>query len=147
MRVLFISGELIAGDIAYQLKKEGCEVRLYIERRDCRDCFDGMVEKTSDWKKDLKWVGKKGLIVFDDVGYGPIQDRLRAEGYAVVGAGKMGEKLEQDRDYAQKILKLSGVNINKQFQTKTFSVRSAIAFIKKHRGAWVLKQNNHNTYK
>jgi len=30
MRVLFVSGELIAGDLAYRLKLEGCEVKLLV---------------------------------------------------------------------------------------------------------------------
>jgi hypothetical protein len=49
---LFVSGELIAGDLAYRLKKEGCDVKLYIEDKSRRDCFDGMVKKTKDWRKE-----------------------------------------------------------------------------------------------
>ena len=74
MRVLFVSGELIAVDLCLRLKQEGCKVKLFIEDKSRYDCLDGMVEKTDDWEKELKWVGKNGLIVFDDVGYGEIQD-------------------------------------------------------------------------
>lgn len=53
MRVLFVSGELIAGDLAYRLKLEGCEVKLFIEHPEQKRCLDGFVEKTDDWKKEL----------------------------------------------------------------------------------------------
>ncbi len=144
MRVLFISRELIAADLAYQLKKEGCKVRLFIENKDDKDCFDGMLKKTNDWKNELGWVGKNGLIVFDDVGYGKIQDDLRAKGYLVVGGSYGGDKLELNRDYCQQILKNFGVKISNSFQTRDFTINSAIKFVKKNKGRWVLKQNNHD---
>ena len=50
LRILFVSRELIAADIAYQLKKEGHDVKLFIESRNYKNCFDGMVNKTSNWK-------------------------------------------------------------------------------------------------
>lgn len=144
MRVLFVSGEMIAGDLAYRLKQEGCDVKLFIENNELRSCFDGMVKKTSNWKKELGWIGKHGLIIFDDVGYGKIQDELRKEGYLVIGGSGDGDGFELDRIYGQEILKLSGM-VSDNFETKTLTIKSAIQFIKKHGGKWVIKQNNHNT--
>lgn len=141
MRVLFVSGELIAADLAWRLKKEGCEVKLYIEDESRKDCLEGMVEKTEDWKKELKWVGKDGLIVFDDVGYGKTQDDLRKVDYRVVGGSEGGDKLEQERAYAQKIMATCEI---KTIPTYDFdNIQAAIRFIKKHSGAWVVKQNKH----
>jgi len=144
LRVLFISGELIAGDLAYRLKKEGCDVKMYIEEKPLKSCFDGMVEKTTNWKKKLGWVGKDGLIVFDDVGYGMEQKKLREKGYLAVGGGFDGDKLELNRVYGQEILKLYGV-IDGNFKTQNFTVDSAIKYVKKNKGEWVIKQNDHNT--
>lgn len=143
LKVLFVSGEIIAGDLAYQLKKEGCNVKLFIKRKDDKNCLDGIVNKTRDWKKELKWVGKDGLIVFDDVGYGDIQDKLRGEGYLVIGGSSDGDKLELNREYGQNTLKVYGVDIF-NFDTKDFTIDSAIKYIKKNKGKWVLKKNNHN---
>jgi len=42
MRVLFVSGELIAGDLAYRLKLEGCEVKLLVLQK----------LKEISWKKE-----------------------------------------------------------------------------------------------
>ncbi|MDI6778071.1 MAG: hypothetical protein QMD77_02665 [Patescibacteria group bacterium] len=141
MRILFVSGELIAADLAYRLVQEGCEIKLYIEDASRKDCLDGMVPKTNNWKEELNWVGKDGLIIFDDVGYGKIQDDLRRDGYQVMGGSEGGDKLEKERAYAQKIMAACGI---KTIPTHDFSsLGSAINFIKKNRDAWVVKQNKH----
>jgi phosphoribosylamine---glycine ligase len=141
LRVLFVSGELIAADLACRLKNEGCEVKLYIEDKSRKDCLEGMVEKAENWKKELKWVGKDGLIIFDDVGYGKIQDNLRKKGYLVVGGSEGGDRLEKERAYAQKIMAACEI---KPIPTHDFSnIHSAINFIKKNKSAWVVKQNKH----
>lgn len=144
INVLFISRELIAADLAYQLEKEGCNVKLFIESEADRDCFHGIIDKTNDWKNELNWVGKNGLIVFDDVGYGKIQDDLRKNGYFVIGGSGDGDKLELDRKYGQEMLKLCGVEINDEFETKSLTIDCAIDFIIRNKGCWVLKQNDHD---
>lgn len=141
MRILFVSGEMIGADLCYKLKKEGCDVRLYIEDESRRDCFEGMVDKTSDWKGELKWVGKNGLIVFDDVGYGGVQDELRAQGFNVVGGSELGDRLEQDREFGQKIFSEAGLSVvpSKNF----YHIDEAIRFVKENPGKWVVKQDGH----
>ncbi len=143
MRVLFISGELIAGDIAYRLKNEGCDVKLYIKDKSRKDCLDGIVTKTEEWKSELNWVGKDGLILFDDVGYGKEQDRLRAQGYNVVGGSEGGDMLEKEREMAQVIMSLYGINTLKTFKFR--SIKEAVNFIKNDRTSWVIKQNDHKS--
>lgn len=143
-RVLFVSGELIAGDLAYRLKREGCEVKLFVKDKSRKDCFEGMVEKTDNWKKELKWVGKDGLIVFDDVAYGKIQDDLRKKGYLVVGGSEKGDKIELDRDYGHKIFSACEIKI---VPTKNFNdTKDAISFVKRNKGKWVVKQNDHQSF-
>lgn len=143
-RILFISRELISGDLAYRLKQEGCDVKLFIEEKGQKQCLDGVVKKTDNWRKELHWVGKDGLIIFDDVEFGKTQDKLRSEGYLVVGGSGEGDRLELDREHGQKILKDAGV-IGPDFETMSFTIQSAIDFLKKHKGKWVAKQHDHNT--
>lgn len=142
MRVLFVSGELIAGNLAYRLKQEGCDVKLFIKDKSRKDCFDNMIAKTDDWEKELPWVGKKGLIVFDDVNFGQIQDKLRKQGYMVVGGSAGGDKLEIDREFGQSILSRCGLkNI---LGTINFpNIKSAIRYVKNNPVCWVVKQNGH----
>ncbi|MBI5901166.1 MAG: hypothetical protein HZB40_18340 [Rhodocyclales bacterium] len=144
MNILFISGELIAGDLALQLQREGNAVRLFIDCPDQRDCLNGFVPKTANWEAELDWVGKEGLIVFDDVGYGETQDRLRHEGYRVAGGSAGGDRLEQDRAYAQQVFADCGMRVEPVY---TFAdAGDALAFVSEHGGAWVVKQNNHQSH-
>jgi len=142
-RVLFVSGELIAGDLALRLKMEGCEVRLFVDHPEQKECLEGFIERVSDWRTELEWVGKGGLIVFDDVGYGQDQDDLRKEGYRVVGGSFGGDRLEKDRRFAQELLAESGMSTVPIFDFP--SPQEAIAFVKAHPKAWVVKQNAHQS--
>lgn len=142
MNILFISNDLIGGNLALLLKKEGHNVKLFIEDSGRHENFNNLVTKTYNWKKELSWVGTDGLIVFDDVGYGEIQDDLRKQGYTVFGGSRGGDRLEQDRVFGQKTFRQFGI---KTFPLKDFnSIKSAIAFVKKNKKAWVIKQNNHH---
>ena len=141
MRILFISNDLIAGNIAHILTKSGHQVRLYIAEKGRRGNFHNIISKTTNWKLDLKWVGKKGLIIFDDIGYGHHQDRLRKEGYNVFGGSLEGDRLEKDRVFAQEIFNEYKI---KSIPSYNFSnIDDAISFVKKNPCAWVIKQNDH----
>lgn len=142
MRILFISKDVIGGDLARVLKQEGHDVKLYIDNKDGRKCLDGIVTKTTNWRKELPWVGKNGLIIFDDTGYGKIQDKLREEGYSVFGGSELGEKLELDREYGQLVFSQYGI---KTVPLKDFfDIHEAIEYIKKNPAKWVLKHNDHS---
>lgn len=144
MNILFVSGELIAGDLAIQLQREGNAVRLSIEHPTQQDCLNGIVPKTADWQADLGWVGKDGLIVFDDVGYGDVQDNLRREGFRVVGGSAGGDRLELDRTFAQQVFANVGMQIE---PVHTFpNAGGALGFVTAQSGAWVVKQNDHKSH-
>ena len=144
MRILFISGELIAGDLAYRLTEEGCDVKLFVAHPNQQDSQVGFVQKIDDWRNELDWVGKSGLIVFDDVGFGAVQDELRRDGFRVFGGSAGGDRLELDREFAQAMFASFGVNV---LQTHRFEHPADAA---RHiRTAppcrWVIKQNNHDS--
>ena len=46
-KFLFISWESLSGDLAWQIKKEGHEVKVYIKAECDRDVYDGFLEKVS----------------------------------------------------------------------------------------------------
>lgn len=141
MRILFISNDLIAGNLARRLVDEGHEVKLYVHERARRGNLDFIVPKTTNWKAELPWVGKNGLIVFDDVGWGKEQSKLRKQGYTVFGGSVEGDRLETDREYAQIIFSKYGL---KTKETKDFeAMYDAIEYVEKNPKAWVVKQNGH----
>ena len=142
MRIIIISRDGDILDLAYRLKQEGHKVKVFIKERALSKVGDGFgLTKVKSWEKELPWVGKDGLIIFDQSGFGKIQDELRGRGYSVVGGSEGGDSLEFDRFHAQEIFKKCGL---KTVQSRHFvSPRDAIAFIEKHRGQWVVKQNGH----
>jgi phosphoribosylamine---glycine ligase len=142
VNILFISKDLNAGNLAHLLVKEGHSVKLFIENKKSRSNFDNMVPQVKNWRAELSWVGKDGLIVFDDIGYGPIQDRLRKQGYTVFGGSEMGEKLEADREYGQKMFRECGMQT---VELKDFeNIDDAAMFVKANPDEWVIKTDNGN---
>src|SRR3989338_5774793 len=70
-KFLFVSWEALSGDLAWQIQKEGHEVKCYI--KNVMDEYDGFLEKVSDWKEHVDWAD---VIVFDDTGFGAEADRF-----------------------------------------------------------------------
>jgi phosphoribosylamine---glycine ligase len=139
MKILFISEDLVSANIARLIQADGNDVRLYIKDSGRKDNFSGLVTKTNNWKNELKWVGKEGLVVFDSGSHGKIQENLRKKGYSVAGGSYFAEQLENNREFGQKIFKKYGLKIA---SLKNFSnIPKAINFIKKNPGKWVIKQN------
>lgn len=138
-----MSNDLIAGHLAYLLRTEGHDVRLFIQEEGRRNNFGNLVAKSTDWKVDLAWVGKDGLVVFDDIGFGCEQDRLRAEGYSVFGGSALGDKLEQERVFAQDMFAECGMPAPESHDFP--NMQAALRFAEEHRAAWVIKQNGHSS--
>jgi phosphoribosylamine---glycine ligase len=141
MRILFISNDLIAGNLANLLVKEGHDLKIYIHEKGRRSNFKNLVTQTMNWRAELGWVGKDGLIIFDDIGYGKIQDSLRKRGYTVFGGSEKGDMLESNRQYAKEVFAHYGLKTKPQINIDT--VDDAIGFIERNPGYWVIKQNGH----
>lgn len=141
MRVLVVSGDFSIGDMCDHLLREGHEVKLYIDDPYYTKSAERRFVLIHDWRAELSWVGKDGLIMFDTTGFGAEQDELRRAGYAVIGGSELAEKCEDDREYGQQILRDAGLNV---LPTHHFSnQQDAIHFIEAHPKQWVLKHNGH----
>jgi phosphoribosylamine--glycine ligase len=137
MRILLISDILLTGDFAIKLQQEGNEVRVFIEDPRNKNNLDNLLAKTDSWRNELDWVGKDGLIIFEDAGLGKEQDALRAEGYTVLGGSELGERTETDREFGQQVFALRGLPV---LPVSDFtSQHAAIDYLKEHPSAWVLK--------
>lgn len=123
------------------MKREGHDVKLFIQDPDRRENLTNLVTKTSNWRKELQWVGKDGLIVFDFVGYGALQEQLRGWGYSVIGGSREADKFEDDREYAHTIFKKYGLKTVPHIRFD--SLDAAIAYIEAHPRPWVVKQHSH----
>src|SRR4051812_35782071 len=135
-KFLFVSDIGCIGDLAYQLKNEGSLVRYFIEDKHEKNVADGFVDKVDNWEKHVEWAD---VIIFDDIGFGSIAERLRKEGKKVVGGTPFSDKLELDRDLAQEELRKVGINTLPCWDFSSFD--EAIKFVKKEPGRYVVKPN------
>jgi hypothetical protein len=134
-KFLFVSWSGLIGDIAWQIHKEGHEVRYFIEAVKERDIADGFVPKSEDWKADVDWAD---VIVFDDtLGQGKLAHELRAKGKLVIGGTEYTDRLEDDRSFGQEELKKHGVNIIPYGDFDSFD--NAIEHVQENPGRYVIK--------
>jgi phosphoribosylamine--glycine ligase len=132
---LFVSVGALIGDIAWMVRKEGHEVRYFIETESERSIADGFVEKVEDWESHVDWAD---VIVFDDVlGQGEKAKKLREAGKHVIGGTPYTDRLEDDRSYGQEELKRHGVSIIPFQDFSDFD--SAIDYVSKHPAPYVIK--------
>jgi phosphoribosylamine--glycine ligase len=140
MRVLGIGNYNELGSIYLRLIAEGHDVRVHITEEGSHDVLGGMVELAPSWEAQLPWIreaGDDGLIVFEEVGRGELQDQLRRDGYRVIGGSAVGDRLEEDRAFGQHSLAAAGLETAPISSFESFD--DAIAFIAANPRRYVLK--------
>lgn len=134
-KFLFASLSGLVSDIAWQVSKEGHEVRYYIKDKKESDIADGFVAKSDEWEKDADWAD---IIVFDDtLGQGEKAQALRAKGKKVIGGTAYTDRLEDDRSFGQEELKKAGVNIIPYGEFESFD--EAVEHVVKNPDQYVIK--------
>ncbi len=130
-----MSIDALISDIAWQVSREGHEVRYHIANESERQIGDGFVPKVDAWEPHVDWAD---VIVFDDVlGQGEKAAALRAGGKHVVGGTPYTDRLEDDRTFGQQELKKHGVSII-PFQEFT-DFDTAIEHVRANPSAYVIK--------
>lgn len=134
---LFMSLDNLSGDLAWQISKEGHNVKYYVENPEEREVASGFVNIVTDWKKEVDWAD---TIIFDDVlGEGTKAKELREKGKFVIGGTPYCDLLEDDRAFGQAELKKMGVSIIPQKDFTNFN--EAIDYVKQNPARYVLKPN------
>jgi len=134
MKFLFVTNESLSADLAWQLKKEGHDVRMYCHDQTEKDVGLGFFEKVEEWEPLKDWAD---VIIFDDIGFGAKAEQLRSEGKFVVGGSPYTDKLELDREFGQSELNAAGVDILPSWNFTSFD--EAINFVKSNPDRYVLK--------
>ena len=114
MRLLGITETCDLGSLYLRLQAEGREVRVSVSEPMAAGTMAGMIDRTEDWRSELPWVrqaGNQGLILFEAVGFGTLQDELRKAGYNVIGGSAFGDRLENNRGFALRLLAEHGLRI------------------------------------
>lgn len=132
---LFVSYDGLIGDIAWQILKEGHEVKYAIRNPDDKEVGEGFVQIIDDWKAEVDWAD---IIIFDDVlGMGEEAKKLREQGKLVVGGTPYTDMLEDDRSFGQEELKKFGISIVPYKHFSSFE--ESITFVKENPGRYVIK--------
>lgn len=134
LKFLFVSLESLSGDLAWTLKKEGHDVKCYIKAKSDADVYNGFVEKVEKWEDFVDWAD---VILFDDVEFGSVAERLRKKGKLVIGGSEYTDRLEIDREFGQTELKRHGINVLPSWHFSSYD--EAIAFIKNNPDRYVFK--------
>ncbi|MDP9037470.1 MAG: phosphoribosylamine--glycine ligase [Myxococcota bacterium] len=139
MRVLGIGDSNDLGALYLRLIAGGHDVRVHVGHRESRDVLEGMLRQSVAWRDELPWVGAdpEGVIVFEDTGWGESQDALRRDGFRVVGGSAVGDRLELDRAYAQRVLGEVGIRTARTYEFEGFE--SGLKFLASRGGRFVLK--------
>jgi phosphoribosylamine--glycine ligase len=144
MRFLGIGDNCDLGALYQRLILEGHQVKVSVAEPLAQGTMAGLVEHTFNWEDELGWIrsaGENGIILFENVAKsrGELQDRLRADGFQVIGGSAYGDRLENDRAYAQQVLAGIGLQTCRVFEFD--DVALANRFLDQNPGRYVLKFN------
>ncbi|MCA1654459.1 MAG: hypothetical protein ABR588_04125 [Sphingomicrobium sp.] len=142
MRFLGVTETCDLGSLYLRLIAEGHEVRVAISDPAARGTMAGMVTQVQDWRAQLSWIreaGGDGVVLFEAVsdGFGAQQDDLRGQGFQVVGGSAFGDRLENDRAFAQRILADLGFPTGHVWEFA--AIDEALAWIERHPKCYVAK--------
>jgi phosphoribosylamine---glycine ligase len=142
MRFLGVGEWNDLGDMYMRLIGAGHEVRVHIAEAEGRDILAGMVPLIEDWRAELDWVreaGRDGIVLFEGANTGETQDQLRGQGFQVIGGSAEGDRLENERAYAQQVMSEAGM---RTAATHEFdNLGQAIDFIRANPARYVAKFN------
>jgi phosphoribosylamine--glycine ligase len=142
MRFLGVTETCDLGAMYLSLQAEGHDVCVSVSDPDAQGTLAGLVRRTTDWVAELDWIrdaGPEGIILFESVseGFGALQDELRAKGYQVIGGSAYGDRLENDRAFAQEVLGELGFPTGHVWRFQAAS--EAVTFIHANPARYVLK--------
>jgi phosphoribosylamine--glycine ligase len=144
MRFLGIGDSCDLGALYLRLLADRHEVKVDVAEPLCHGTLAGLVERTPDWRAELDWLraaGRDGIVIMENVahGRGAIAEQLRRDGFNVIGGSRYGDRLENDRAYAQRVLAELGLPTARTVEFE--SEAEATRFLDAHPGRYVLKFN------
>lgn len=145
MRFLGVTETCDLAALYLRLAEAGHEVKVSISEPLAQGTLAGLVARVAgDWRAELDWVreaGDEGIILFEAVseGFGALQDALRRDGYHVIGGSGFGDRLENDRAYAQTLL--AGLGFPTAHVQEFSDPADADAFVRARPARYVLKFN------
>src|SRR5258708_1670201 len=141
MKILIHSASGDSGGLAFIMHREGASVDLYIKDAFSRKVLDGIVPHVESLEEGLK--KKPDLIIFDLNGDGEKADKLRKDGWKVIGGSKLCDRLEMDRSWGVQVAKQYGIKVPKTVEFK--NIDEAIGYIKQTKKPLAIKIDNNKS--
>jgi phosphoribosylamine--glycine ligase len=141
MRYLGIGRYNDLGSLYRRLAEAGYSVAVVIEDETSREAAHSAIIQLPTIDEGLTWLRAEsaadGVVVFEGIGYGAEADRLRKDGYAVIGGSAFGDRLEADRAFGQRILQDAGIPTAGTWVFQDFD--EAMSFVEANPRRYVLK--------
>jgi len=149
MRFLGIGNSCDLGSLYMRLTEDGHAVKVAVAEPLAAGTLAGIVPHVADWRAELPWIraaGSDGVILFESVaaGSGKVQDALRRDGFQVIGGSAYGDRLENDRAFAQAALADLGLSTARIWEFDDGA--AADRFLAATPGRYVLKFNGPDFY-
>src|SRR5258708_12094223 len=123
------------------MHREGASVELYIKDAFSRKVLDGIVRNGGSLEEGLK--KKADLMNFELNGEGEKADKLRKDGWKVIGGSKLCDRLEMDRSWGVQVAKQYGIKVPKTVEFK--NIDEAIGYIKQTKKPLAIKIDNNKS--
>lgn len=141
MKILIHSASGDSAGLAWMMKREGAEVEIFIKDPFSRRVMEGIVPHVDKLEDGLR--KKPDVVLFDLNGDGKTADKVRKDGFNVIGSSEMSDRLEMDRSYGAKVAKQYGIACP---ETMEFTnIDEAIAYVKKTKKGLALKVDNNKS--
>jgi phosphoribosylamine--glycine ligase len=144
MRFLGIGDFCDLASLYLRLQEEGHQVKVHIANDLCQQTLEGLVPHVDDWRAEISWIraaGAEGIVLFENAAEqrGALQDAMRRDGLHVIGGSAYGDRLENDRAYAQEVLQGLGLPICPVHEFS--NAADALGFLDREPGRYVVKFN------
>lgn len=113
MKILIVSDRGDFNGAALRLVKDGHEVKIYYTNPASRVMMKGVIEQVVSLEEGSRWAPDSFL--FDAPGQGKAAERLRQNGWKVIGGGQIQDDLELDKTFATKTMEAFGVRTPRTF--------------------------------
>lgn len=141
MKILIHSASGDSAGLAWMMKREGADVEMYIKDPFSRRVMEDIIPHVDKIEDGLK--KKPDVVLFDLNGDGKTANKIRKDGFNVIGSSEMSDRLEMDRSYGAKVAKQYGIACP---ETVEFTnIDEAIAYIKKTKKGLALKVDNNKS--
>lgn len=141
MKILIHSSSGDSGGLAYMMQREGAKVTLFIKDKFSRKVMDGLVPHVDTLEEGLSQM--PDFVLMDLNGDGDAAEKMRADGFLVVGGSKLMDRLEMDRSFGVKVAKQYGIKVPPT--TEFSSLDDAIKHVKKTKKPLAIKVDDNKS--